>query len=95
MKQIVIQNWILRTGAFMQCTMEKYLILVLFSLEAWFRPRGRLKSQNSSFSMSIEEAPLHDVIDGVLCATRVTRITWIIFTAPIGAQQRIAFRNHF
>jgi hypothetical protein len=69
-KQIVNQNWILRTGAFMQCTMEKYPILVLFSLENWFRPRGRLKSQNISFSVSIQEAPLDDVIDGVLCAMK-------------------------
>jgi hypothetical protein len=80
MKQIVNQNCILRTGAFMQCTMEKYPILVLFSLEVWFRLRGPLKSQSNSFSMSIQEAPLgHEVIDGVLCVTRLTRITWIMF----------------
>lgn len=78
MKQIVNQNWILRTGDFIQCMVEKYPILVLFSLEVWFRPRGLLKSQNNSFFMSVQEVPLRDVIDGVLCATRVTRLTWII-----------------
>jgi len=78
-KQIVNQNWILRTDVFIQCTMKKYPMLVLFNLEAWFRHRGPLKSQNNSFSMSVQEVPLHDVMDGVLCATRITRITWKIF----------------
>jgi hypothetical protein len=41
--------------------------------------------------MSIQEAPFHDVIAGVLCATRVTKITWISFTVPFDAKQRIAF----
>jgi hypothetical protein len=45
--------------------------------------------------MSVQEVPLHDVIYGVLCATRVTRITWIIFSVPINAQQRTHFDTIF
>jgi hypothetical protein len=45
--------------------------------------------------MSIQEAPLHDVIAGVLCATRITKITWITFTVLVDTQQRIAFWHHF
>jgi hypothetical protein len=90
-KQFINQNWIMRTGAFVQCTLEKYPILVLFSLEAWFRLHGRVKSQNNSFSMSIQEVPFHDVSDGVLCVTSITKIICNFFTRAVNAQKRIAF----
>jgi hypothetical protein len=83
MKYFAKQDWILRTGTFTECLMERErerdLTLVFCSRETWLKFTISGYFNLTSYMVAASDVPLQDVVLGVWCAICATRIIGPVF----------------